>query len=259
MPESTDITAKTVLITGANRGIGRALLDEALRRGAKRVYAGARGSFTHPDERVAPLRFDVTDDDQLREAAQAVSSLDILVNNAGLARSDDLADRAVIEHHLAVNLFGIHGATLAFLPQLTRSSGAVVNILSVAAFVPLPIVPAYSISKAAAYSLTQSQRTLLAGQGIRVYAVHPGPTDTDMSREFDAPKASPAAVARAVFAGVNKQQEDIFPDSMSLAMAAVWQTGPARAVEREYAAIAAAQAAAIPSNGTTLRNRGDLV
>ncbi|GAA3469144.1 SDR family NAD(P)-dependent oxidoreductase [Nonomuraea roseola] len=237
----TATTGKIVLITGANRGIGRALLEEALRRGARQVYAGTRESFTHSDERVTPLLLDVTDAAQTEQAAQTVPSLDTLVNNAGMALYDDLNDRAVLERHLAVNLFGVHGVTQAFLPLLARSRGAIVNNLSVASFAPLPIVPAYSISKAAAFSLTQSQRALLADLGVRVHAVFTGPTDTEMSRGLDAPKASPESVARAIFDGVENQEEDIFPDSMSQTMAAGWQRSPAKALEREYAAVAAAE------------------
>ncbi|MFI6595313.1 SDR family NAD(P)-dependent oxidoreductase [Nonomuraea sp. NPDC050536] len=237
----TAITGKIVLITGANRGIGRALLDEALRRGAQQVYAGTRAPFAHPDERVTPLLLDVTDAAQTQQAAQKVPALDILVNNAGVSLYDDLNERAVLERHLAVNLFGTHGVTQAFLPLLTRARGAIVNNLSLAALAPLPVVPAYSISKAAAFSLTQAQRALLAGQGVKVHAVFIGPTDTDMSREFDVPKASPQSVARAIFDGVENQEEDIFPDAMSQTMASGWQGSAAKALEREFAAIAAAE------------------
>ena len=235
----TTVTGKTVLITGANRGMGLALLEEALRRGAGRVYAGTRGPFAHPDGRVEPLPIDVTDRAQTQQAARQIPTLDILVNNAGVALYDDLSDRTALERHLAVNLYGVHDVTQAFLPQLTRSGGAIVNNLAVAAIVPMPIIPAYSISKAAAFSLTQSHRALLADRGVRVHAVLTGPTDTDMSRDFDAPKASPESVARAVFDGVENEEDDIFPDSVSQAMAAVWQSGPATALEREYAALAA--------------------
>jgi NAD(P)-dependent dehydrogenase (short-subunit alcohol dehydrogenase family) len=234
------LTGKAVLITGANRGIGRALLEEALRRDARRVYAGTREPFAHSDGRVTHLTLDVTDSAEVQKAADTVESLDILVNNAGLALYDDLNDRAVLERHLAVNLFGPLDVTQAFLPLLTRSRGAIVNSLSVSAFAPLPIIPAYSISKAAAFSLTQSQRALLAGQGVRVHAVFIGPTDTDMSRDYDAPKASPESVAQAIYDGVANEEEDIFPDSMSQTMAAGWRDGPAKALEREYAAITGA-------------------
>jgi NAD(P)-dependent dehydrogenase (short-subunit alcohol dehydrogenase family) len=140
------IEDKAVLVTGANRGIGQALVEEALRRGAQRVYAGTRQPLVHPDERVTPVILDITDAAQIQAAVEAVESLDILVNNAGVALYDDLSDRAVIEQHLAVNLFGTYSVTQGFLPLLTRSRGAVVNALSITALAPLPIIPAYSVS-----------------------------------------------------------------------------------------------------------------
>jgi NAD(P)-dependent dehydrogenase (short-subunit alcohol dehydrogenase family) len=157
----TDLTfaAKTVLVTGANRGIGQALIAEALSRGAMRVYAGTRQPLAHPDPRVTPLTLDVTDQAQIQAAAEQVESLDVLVNNAGIWLFDDLSDRAMLEEHLAVNLFGTWG-------------------------------------------LTQSLRALLAGRGVRVHAVLTGPVDTDMTRGFDIPKASPQQVAHAIWDGV---------------------------------------------------------
>jgi NAD(P)-dependent dehydrogenase (short-subunit alcohol dehydrogenase family) len=237
------IADSAILITGANRGIGRALLEEALRRGAKRVYAGAREPFVHPDERVTPLTLDVTDAAQIRSAADDVDSLDVLVNNAGLALYDDLSDPSVLERHLAVNLYGTYGVIQAFLPLLSRSRGAIVNNLSVNALAPLPLIPAYSISKAAAFSLTQSMRVLLAGHGVRVHAVMTGPVDTDMTRGLDIPKAAPEAVARGIFDGVEKDEEEIFPDPLSAALAESWRGGTAKALERQYAALLAEAAA----------------
>ncbi len=230
------IAGKTVLVTGANRGIGHALVEEALARGAGRVYAGTRQPYVHPDARVTPLTLDVTDTAQIQAAADAVESLDILVNNAGVALYDDLSDRAVLEQHLAVNLFGTYGVTQAFLPLLTRSRGAIVNNVSMMALAPFPVTPAYAISKAAAFNLTQSLRLLLAGRGVRVHAVLTGPTDTDMTRGFEIPKASPESVARAIFDGVEAGEEDIFPDPMSESIAENWRTGDVKALERQYAA-----------------------
>jgi len=132
------IYGKTVLVTGANRGIGQALVTEALARGVQRVYAGTRGSLVHPDRRVTPLRLDVTSDAQIRAAAEQIGSLDILVNNAGVALYDDLTERAALEQSLAVNLFGTWGVTQAFLPLLTRSAGAIVNNVSVMALAACP-------------------------------------------------------------------------------------------------------------------------
>jgi NAD(P)-dependent dehydrogenase (short-subunit alcohol dehydrogenase family) len=183
----------------------------------------------------------VTDAAQTRAAVERVGSLDVLVNNAGIALYDDLSDPSFIERHLAVNLFGMYGVTQAFLPLLTRSRGAVVNNLSLNAYAPLPVIPAYSISKAAAFSLTQSLRTLLAGQGVSVHAVLTGPVDTDMTRGFDIPKAATESVARAIFDGVETGEEDIFPDPMSQSLAESWRGGAVKALEREFAAFAQAQ------------------
>jgi NAD(P)-dependent dehydrogenase (short-subunit alcohol dehydrogenase family) len=230
---------KTVLVTGANRGIGQALVEEALRRGAKRVYAGTRQPLAHPDGRVTPLTLDVTNPGQIQAAAGQVESLDILINNAGVFLYGDLSDRAALDRHLAVNLFGTYGVTQAFLPLLARTRGAIVNNVSLMALAPLPLTPAYSISKAAAFSLTQSLRALLAGRGVRVHAALTGPTDTDMLRDFDIPKASPESVARAIFDAVENNEEDIFPDPMSRSVADSWRGGAAKALERQNAALAA--------------------
>jgi NAD(P)-dependent dehydrogenase (short-subunit alcohol dehydrogenase family) len=119
----------------------------------------------------------VTNPAQIQAAAESVDALDVLVNNAGIWLYDDLSDRAMLEEHLAVNFFGIWGVTQAFLPLLTRCRGAIVNNLSLMALAALPLTPAYSASKAAAFSLTQSLRALLAGRGVRVHAVLTGPTD----------------------------------------------------------------------------------
>jgi NAD(P)-dependent dehydrogenase (short-subunit alcohol dehydrogenase family) len=232
------IAGKTILVTGANRGIGRALAEEALNRGAKRVHAGTRVPLTHLDPRVTPLTLDVTSAAQVQEAARTVSVLDILINNAGIADYDDLSDRAAIERHLAVNLFGTHGVTQAFLTHLIRSRGAIVNNLSTNALAAFPLIPAYSISKAAAFSMTQSQRALLAGRGVRVHAVLTGTVDTDMTRTVDIPKAPPESVARDILDAVEKEEEDIFPGLMSQSLAEGWRDSAAKALERELAALA---------------------
>lgn len=233
------IAGKAVLVTGANRGIGQALVAEALARGAQRVYAGTRQPLAHPDERVTPLALDVTDAAQIQAAAETVESLDILINNAGLGFPDDLSDRDALDQHLAVNLFGTYDVTRAFLPALTHARGAIVNIGSLAAWAAVPVLPAYSISKAAAFNLTQAQRALLAGRGVTVHAVVAGPVDTDMSRDLDIPKASPQSVARAILDAVDNGEQDIFPDPMSRALANGWHSGPAKELERQNAALLA--------------------
>jgi NAD(P)-dependent dehydrogenase (short-subunit alcohol dehydrogenase family) len=225
-----------VLVTGANRGLGKALVEEALRRGAKRVYAGARQPFGHADRRVTPLTLDITNAAQIRAAVETVASLDILINNAGISLLNDLSDRAALERLLAVNLFGTYDVTQAFLPSLTRSRGAIVNVLSLASIAAVPFDSLYSISKAAAFSLSQSLRALLAGRGVSVHTVLPGPIDTDMARNLEVPKASPQSAARAILDGVEKEDEEIFPDPMSGAIAEGWRSSAVKALQRQFAA-----------------------
>src|SRR5262245_58659328 len=232
--KAMNIDKKTVLITGGNRGIGRALVDEALRRGANRVYAGTRGALHHIDERVTAVTLDVTNTAQVQAAVEKVDSLDVLINNAGVAIYDDLSIVDVIEQHLAVNLLGALKVTHAFLPLLTRSKGAIVNNLSLAGFAALPVIPAYSISKAAAFNMTQSLRALLAGQDVTVHAVILGPIDTDMNRDFDIPKASAETAAQGIFDGLQKGEQDIFPDPVSQSLAEAWRTGALKELERQF-------------------------
>jgi len=213
------IANKTVLITGSNRGIGRALVEEALKRGAKRVYAGARNAIRHPDKRVTPVTLDVTSASQIQQAAAEIDTLDVLINNAGIAIYDDLSNFEVIEQQ-----------------------GAIVNNLSLVALAALPIIPAYSISKAAALNMTQSMRAILAGQGVMVHAVMLGPIDTDMNRGFEIPKASPESAAAGIFDGMESGEEEIFPDPVSQSIAEAWRTGAAKALERQFAAFVQAPA-----------------
>ncbi len=238
-----DIQNKTILITGANRGIGRALVSEALKRGAKKIYAATRTPSNFEDDRVVNLSLDVTDLSQIRQAAASVLELDLLINNAGIANYEDLSSAASIEQHLKVNFFGPFHVTQAFLPHLKRSAGAVANNLSVVALAPFPVIPSYSISKAAAFNMTQSLRTILAPQGVKVHAVLLGPVNTDMSRGADIPKASPEDAAVGIFNGLKNQQDDIFPDPMSASLADAWRNGAVKAMEREFAALAKAIAA----------------
>lgn len=168
-----------------------------------------------------------------------------MINNAGILLRDDLTDPAAIERHLAVNLFGTYAMAQAFLPALSRSRGAIVNILSVNSLVPMPLMPAYSISKAAAFSLTESLRALLAARGVRVHAVLPGPVDTDMLRGADMPKASPESVAARVFDAVQNEEEDVFPDPVSASIAEGWRGEAAEELRRRFAQAAQASSAGV--------------
>ena len=228
------IAEKTVLITGSNRGVGEALVKEALKRGAKKIYAGTRGTLSNTDPYVKALTLDVTNTSQIREAADQVADLDVLINNAGVAISEDLTDLGLIQKHLTVNLLGPIKVTQAFLPSLIRSKGAIVNILAMPSIAAAPILPAYSISKAAALSLTQSLRALLAREGVDVHAVILGYVDTDMTRGFDIPKVSPESAAAGIFDGLENGEEDIFPDPASQSLADGWRTGVSKVLERRF-------------------------
>jgi NAD(P)-dependent dehydrogenase (short-subunit alcohol dehydrogenase family) len=169
------IADRAVLVTGAKRGLGHALVEAAFRRGAKRVYAGTRQPLTHSDGRVTPLTLDVTDAAQTQAAVERVASLDVLINNAGVDLHGDLSDRALLGTAPRRQPLRHVWHDPGVLPLLTRSRGAIVNVLSLAAVAALPFTPTDSISKAAAFNLTQSWRALLAGQGVRVHAVLSGP------------------------------------------------------------------------------------
>jgi NAD(P)-dependent dehydrogenase (short-subunit alcohol dehydrogenase family) len=236
---ATQIEGTSVLITGTNRGLGRALLEEALTRGASRVYAAARKPTDHEDPRVTPLTLDVTNAEDIERATEIVESLDVLVNSAGLALYDDLSDRATLEQHLEVNLFGPQALVQAFQPQLISSRGAIVNVLSLAGVAALPVIPSYSVSKAAALGLSQSLRALLASRGVDVHVVLAGPIDTDMSRDLQVPKASPESVARAIFDGVEDGEEEIFPDPASQTLAETWRASPVKEMEHQFATLVA--------------------
>jgi NAD(P)-dependent dehydrogenase (short-subunit alcohol dehydrogenase family) len=241
-----NIESLHLLITGANRGLGRALVEAALEHGAAKVYAGARdprqlaevaSRFTG---RVLPLAIDLTRPDTIASAVAQVSTLDLLVNNAGRYSPGLLTQAELDDIHgdMETNFFGTLAVTRACLPLLERSGRrpAIANILSIAALASMPRVGGYSASKAAALSLTQALRGELARKGIRVHGVFAGPVDTDMARDLTVPKTPPAEVARAILDGIEAGNEDIFLDPMSRQVASAW-TGSPKSVERMFAAM----------------------
>ncbi|MFI5952147.1 SDR family NAD(P)-dependent oxidoreductase [Cryptosporangium sp. NPDC051539] len=228
---------KIFLVTGANRGLGLSLVDEALRRGASKVYAGMRSPLPHADPRVTAVQLDVTDPTDIAAAAARIDDLDVLVNNAGVSVTDQLEDRRALDAHLAVNLYGPYAVTSAFLPHLIRAEGSIVNVLSLGAIAPVPVMPSYAVSKAAAASLTQSQRALLLASGVSVHGVYAGPIDTDMIRDLDLPKTPADEVARAILNGFEAGAEDIFPDPLSAGATAGWDAGQVKNLERANLAL----------------------
>jgi NAD(P)-dependent dehydrogenase (short-subunit alcohol dehydrogenase family) len=233
---SNHFSSTIALVTGSNRGLGRALVEELHARGAAKIYAASRTGDGVPTlARVVPLALDVTDRASVRAAAAAARDVTLLVNNAGTLASYSVlgADRDGFARDLAVNYYSVLDVVRAFEPNLARGA-AIANVLSVVSLASMPGLGGYSASKAAAWSLTQSLRGELRAKGIRVHAVFPGPIDTDMIRALDMVKASPAEVARATLDGIAAGADDIAPDAMSRGVLATFAGDP-RAVERQFA------------------------
>ncbi len=240
-----NIENEVLLVTGANRGLGRELVVAGLEAGARRVYAGARDPaqleplVRAAAGRVVPLRIDVTRDDSLAAAAALAPDVSVLINNAGVLASYGVLSSTphALQQDFATNFFGVVAATRAFLPALERARrAAIVNVLSVVSLANLPGLGGYSASKAAAHSITQALRHDLAPRGISVHGVFAGAIDTDMVRGMEMPKANPADVARAILRGVAAGAEDIFPDAMSEGISATWRGDP-KQLERQMASM----------------------
>jgi NAD(P)-dependent dehydrogenase (short-subunit alcohol dehydrogenase family) len=240
-----DIAGKAALVTGANRGIGLAIVEALLERGVSRVWAGTRRPEALTDlkashgGRLEVLTLDVTRGNEVADAARKATDLDLLVNNAGIANAigtppTDGAGRQEFD----VNFFGSLAMSQAFTPALARRGGAIVNVVSVAGLVSFPILLSYSASKAALHSLTQGLRAALRGEGIQVFGVYPGPVDTDMAKGIQMEKAPAKDVARAILDGLAAGTEDIFPDPMAKRFGETFLKSP-KAVEEEFASAAA--------------------
>jgi len=238
------IENSVALVTGANRGIGRAFVDALLERGARRIYAAGRDlasldAVVRLDpQRIRALELDVTRADDARAAAAQAKDVTLLINNAGALSLGRLADIPVdaVRGDMETNFFGLLNVITPFVPILERNHGSIVNILSLLSLASMPGVASYNASKAAGWSLTLSFRADLAKRGIRMHAVFPGAVDTEMARSFEIPKPPAIDVARTTLAGVAADQEDIYPDSMAQQVYAVWRPDH-KAVERQFAAM----------------------
>ena len=238
------IEGSVALVTGASRGIGRAITESLLEHGAKKVYAAARepkaiDSLTQQyGSRVVPLRLDVTDPSQVAEAARRASDVELLFSNAGIAELTELTSETIVDQsrrEMEVNYFAPLRLLQQFADTLARRRGAAVLVSSVAGLTNQPFILTYSASKAALHSLTQGARAVLAARGVDVIGVYPGPVDTDMSRSLEFEKASPQHVANNILDGVEAGTEDIFPDPFAAAFGEQFQLSP-KASERQMVA-----------------------
>jgi NAD(P)-dependent dehydrogenase (short-subunit alcohol dehydrogenase family) len=212
-----DLSTSTVLITGANRGLGRALAVELLGRGAT-VYAAARNPAEIDLPGTKPIELDITDPVSVTAAAQATGDVTVLINNAGVATGTDLltGDLDNIRLEMDTNYFGTLSVVRAFAPQIAANGGgAILNILSVLSWFSFPEHGAYGAAKSAQWSLTNALRAQLADQGIRVTGLHVAGMDTDMSRELTGPKSAPADIARLAADGLATGAYEIVADDTS--------------------------------------------
>lgn len=210
-----DITGATALVTGASRGLGRHFVEELLERGARRVYATARSlpglDHFREDPRIEIVRLDITDPDQIRDAASRAGDVDLLVNNAGIATLQNLVtgDIALIRAEMDTHFYGTLGMTRAFAPVLAQNGGgAIVNVMSLLSFRVYPGNGAYAAAKAAEWQLTNSTRLELAGQGTEVVGVHLSSTDTEMMAGWDIPKSDPRAAVRLALDALAEGREE---------------------------------------------------
>ena len=220
---------RIVLVTGANRGIGKSLVEELLKRGVKKIYATARDltqlhDFT--DDRIVTVKLDITNIAQIKQVATDVDDVDLLINNAGVAAISSMISghMDLVKRDMETNYFGTLNMVREFLPSLEQQkNSSIVNVVSIAAFVNIPALGGYCASKAALFSLTQGIRIELAPKGIAVHSVNPGPIDTDMAKEFDTEKTSPEDTAKGILDGLEADIADISPDPGGEYMFNVWK------------------------------------
>jgi NAD(P)-dependent dehydrogenase (short-subunit alcohol dehydrogenase family) len=213
----TSLADQTVLVTGANRGMGREYVAQLLDRRVTKVYAAARDPQTIDvaDPRVVVLQLDVTDAASVARAAQAASDVSVLINNAGIARGASVLDRdtSKLREEMETNLFGPLAMASAFADRIAARSGAIVNVASVLAW--MPIGASYGVTKAAMWNATDSMRLELGSRGVQVIGVYVGLVDTDMGAFADSPKSDPADVVRQVLDGIESGADEVLADEMT--------------------------------------------
>jgi len=213
----TALSGQTVLITGANRGMGREYIGQLLGRGVTKVYAAARDPQTidAADPRVVPLQLDVIDAASVAKAGEVASDVSILINNAGISRATSVLDpdASNLREELETNLFGPLAMASTFADRIAVRSGAVVNVASILAW--MPVGASYGVSKAAIWNATDSMRTELAPRGVQVVGVYMGLVDSDMAKFTDYPKSDPADVIRQVLDGIESGADEVLADEMT--------------------------------------------
>jgi NAD(P)-dependent dehydrogenase (short-subunit alcohol dehydrogenase family) len=230
---------KAIFVTGANRGIGKAIVDALLKQKVKKIYAAARDleQLKFSDARLVPVKLDITDRRQIQKAVEQAQDVDVLINNAGVlsfapivgGNADELA------RDMNVNYFGTVNTIRSFVPVLEkRGEAAIACVSSIAGLVSLASIGGYSASKAALFSAIQAMRAELKPKHISVHGIYPGPIDTDMTKGFDMQKTSPQATAENIVKGILAGEDYIFPDPMSAEWGAMWAKNP-KELEKQFA------------------------
>lgn len=233
-----ELTNKTIFVSGANRGIGKAVVEALLKQPVGKIYAAARNINDLPnfnDERVVKVQLDITNRTQIATAAKH-TDVDLLINNAGalVYSSVITSDTDALMHDMQVNYFGTLSVVNAFAPTLEARQGAIANVISVVGLASMAGIGGYSASKAALFSATQAMRAELKPKNVQVFGIFPGPIDTDMAKGIELEKASPQSTAEKIIAGIKSGTEDIFPDPMSEQVGKLWAADP-KQLERQFA------------------------
>lgn len=233
---------QTIFVSGANRGIGKAIVEALLKQPVKKIYAAARDVAQLPnfnDSRVVPITLDITNVAQIATAAKQAHDTQVLINNAGALAFASVvtAESADLQRDMQVNYFGTLNVVHQFVPVLKQNGGgAIANVISIVGLASMAGIGGYSASKAALFSATQAMRAELKAQNISVHGIFPGPIDTDMAKEFPMDKTSPEVTAENIIAGILAGNEDIFPDPMSSNLSELWAKDP-KELERQFAAM----------------------
>lgn len=241
-----NIDGKTALVSGANRGIGKAIVKELIKRGATKVYAGARNIETLNElkneygNKIVPLELDLTKQETISKVASQINKLDILVNNAGKLSFGSLFSVDAVnslKENMDVNVWGLLKLSNAVGKHFVNENpSAIINISSTAGLGNMPFGATYSVSKAAVHSITQGMRTEMTPNNTLVIGVYPGPVDTDMIASFEMEKENPTNVAKNIVDGIENGIEDVFPDKMSTQVSSLYKVNP-KGVEQQFAAM----------------------
>lgn len=232
---------KTVFVTGANRGIGKAIVDALLKQKVKRVYAAARKveELKFSDPRVVPVKLDITDKAQIRQAVEQAADTDVLINNAGVLSFASIIEGSAddLMRDMQVNYFGTLNVIRSFVPVLEKKGGgAIASISSIVGLASMAGIGGYSASKAALFSAMQAMRSELKPKKIAVHGIYPGPIDTDMAKGFEMQKTSAEVTGENIVKGIIAGDEYIFPDAMSTEWGALWAKDP-KGLEKQFAAV----------------------